>query len=239
MSLSHSKTWPICTLAIVQLKVGSNGKAYSSILNPDRITNNIPVIMDEQEDDKFDDKLSETQISTLDVVDPTPISSIARLRNLSPDVEKNIEQCRLDGSIFLRCNRYGKRLSVNHTCHCINMRNKRLIRRARSTSVTKVDVNAAKIAMRTRSKSVPSPSEVKKQDIDNILDDNFNEACPIARKAATLRRHYYPEGGWGWVIVGVAVLTGVLGTGLQFASPFFLIPAGKRFDVHPAYASGK
>lgn len=239
MSLSHSKTWPTCSLAIVQLKISSNGKAYSTILNQEAITANIVITMDEQDDEKIDDKLSETQVSTLELSESVPISSINRLRHLSPDVEKNIEQCRLDGSIFLRCNRYGKRLSVNHTCHCISMRQKRLIRRARSTSVTKVDVEAAKIAMRTRSKSVPSPSEVKRQDIDNILDDNFNEACPIGRKAATLRRHYYPEGGWGWVVVGAAVLTGILGTGLQFASPFFLIPAGKRFDVHPGQATGK
>ncbi|XP_012147926.2 uncharacterized protein LOC100879352 isoform X2 [Megachile rotundata] len=40
-----------------------------------------------------------------------------------------------------------------------------------------------------------------------------------ARKEATLRRHYYPEGGWGYVIVTCSALVHLLGIGLQLAAP--------------------
>lgn len=39
------------------------------------------------------------------------------------------------------------------------------------------------------------------------------------RKEATLRRHYYPEGGWGYVIVTCSALVHFLGIGLQLAAP--------------------
>ena len=31
----------------------------------------------------------------------------------------------------------------------------------------------------------------------------------------TLKQHYYPEGGWGWVIMLVALLTNVISSGMQ------------------------
>ena len=36
-------------------------------------------------------------------------------------------------------------------------------------------------------------------------------------KSATFRQHYYPEGGWGWVITFCAILVQILTTGLQFS----------------------
>ncbi|XP_034172965.2 uncharacterized protein LOC117600955 isoform X1 [Osmia lignaria lignaria] len=51
---------------------------------------------------------------------------------------------------------------------------------------------------------------------------NGNPLCrPMsdARKEATLRRHYYPEGGWGYVIVTCSALVHFLGIGLQLAAP--------------------
>ncbi|KAJ9591210.1 hypothetical protein L9F63_002281 [Diploptera punctata] len=35
------------------------------------------------------------------------------------------------------------------------------------------------------------------------------------RKTATLSRHYYPEGGWGWIVIGCTVGVHVLNHGLQ------------------------
>jgi hypothetical protein len=32
----------------------------------------------------------------------------------------------------------------------------------------------------------------------------------------TFRQHYYPEGGWGWVITLTALMVQVLTTGMQF-----------------------
>ena len=33
----------------------------------------------------------------------------------------------------------------------------------------------------------------------------------------TLKQHYYPEGGWGWVIVLVAVLANIIAYGMQMS----------------------
>lgn len=45
-------------------------------------------------------------------------------------------------------------------------------------------------------------------------------------------RRYYPESGWGWVIITVGVLINLLTHGLQLASFAFLAPAGVRFKVN-------
>jgi hypothetical protein len=45
------------------------------------------------------------------------------------------------------------------------------------------------------------------------------------RKTATLSRHYYPEGGWGWVVVGCSVGVHVLNHGLQLGGGAMLLSA--------------
>ena len=60
--------------------------------------------------------------------------------------------------------------------------------------------------------SVPSP--VRKP--PPILDP---------RKTATLSRHYYPEGGWGWVVAGCSVGVHVLNNGLQLGGGAVLLSA--------------
>ena len=45
------------------------------------------------------------------------------------------------------------------------------------------------------------------------------------RKTATLSRHYYPEGGWGWVVVGCSVGVHVLNHGLQLGGGAVLLSA--------------
>lgn len=44
-------------------------------------------------------------------------------------------------------------------------------------------------------------------------------------------RRYYPEGGFGWVILFVGVLVNVLTHGLQLSAWSFLLLAGHRFKV--------
>uniref|UniRef100_A0A182I9N0 Uncharacterized protein n=1 Tax=Anopheles arabiensis TaxID=7173 RepID=A0A182I9N0_ANOAR len=50
-----------------------------------------------------------------------------------------------------------------------------------------------------------------------------------AAKASTLRRHYYPEGSWGWVVLAVGTLQAILNHGVQLSGPLYLLPAGERF----------
>jgi hypothetical protein len=49
---------------------------------------------------------------------------------------------------------------------------------------------------------------------------SMNKHIPALRgytgKAATFRQHYYPEGGWGWVITLTALIVQILTTGMQF-----------------------
>ncbi|KAG7201418.1 hypothetical protein KM043_004178 [Ampulex compressa] len=60
------------------------------------------------------------------------------------------------------------------------------------------------------------------------------------RKEATLRRHYYPEGGWGYVIVTCSVLVHFLGIGLQFAAPgTWHVTAELKFHHPPLHSAGK
>lgn len=52
------------------------------------------------------------------------------------------------------------------------------------------------------------------------------------RKKATLGRHYYPEGGWGWVVVTCSVVVHLLGHGLQLSWPVMQQAASSKFAVH-------
>ncbi|PSN40711.1 hypothetical protein C0J52_13748 [Blattella germanica] len=45
------------------------------------------------------------------------------------------------------------------------------------------------------------------------------------RKTATLSRHYYPEGGWGWVVLGCSVGVHVLNHGFQLGGGAVLLTA--------------
>ncbi|EAT42726.1 AAEL005784-PA [Aedes aegypti] len=60
-------------------------------------------------------------------------------------------------------------------------------------------------------------------------DDHRCITGQAALKASTLRRHYYPEGDWGWVIVFVGMLSIILNHGVQISGPLYLLPAGERF----------
>lgn len=52
-----------------------------------------------------------------------------------------------------------------------------------------------------------------------------------AQKLDTIFRHYYPESGFGWIIVAVAILIAIITHGFQLSAIFFLMPAMKRFPA--------
>ncbi|KAK9303601.1 hypothetical protein QLX08_004763 [Tetragonisca angustula] len=55
-----------------------------------------------------------------------------------------------------------------------------------------------------------------------------------------LSRHYYPEGGWGWVVTVVGTLVHLLGPGLQLSVPATLaLPATLKFYHHPLHTAGE
>lgn len=70
---------------------------------------------------------------------------------------------------------------------------------------------------------------------DTLLQD-----VPLdARKTTTLRRHYYPEGGWGWVVVVCSVLVHVLNHGVQLSCSQLVLPGSQKFKVEAVHFSGE
>jgi hypothetical protein len=49
------------------------------------------------------------------------------------------------------------------------------------------------------------------------------------RQLLTLKQHYYPEGGWGWVVVVVGMLVQLLSHGLHVASGVLVGEVVRRF----------
>jgi hypothetical protein len=56
--------------------------------------------------------------------------------------------------------------------------------------------------------------------------------------SATLQQHYYPEDGWGWVIVVVSVLVQMLSHSLHLCSGFIILAAQKRYNIQSIVDTG-
>ncbi|XP_058063352.1 monocarboxylate transporter 2-like [Anopheles bellator] len=54
----------------------------------------------------------------------------------------------------------------------------------------------------------------------------------------TIKQHYYPEGGWGWIIVAVGVAVCVLTHGLQTAVGVLILVAGRVYRVDSIALTG-
>lgn len=59
------------------------------------------------------------------------------------------------------------------------------------------------------------------------------------RQLLTLKQHYYPEGGWGWVIVVCAVLVQCLSHGLHGAAGILYDETLKKFGEETTQPAGK
>ncbi|XP_071629567.1 uncharacterized protein [Temnothorax longispinosus] len=58
------------------------------------------------------------------------------------------------------------------------------------------------------------------------------------RQLLTLRQHYYPEGGWGWVVLLVGLLVQILSHGAHGAAGIFLQQVEVRFGHHVHLQAG-
>lgn len=52
-----------------------------------------------------------------------------------------------------------------------------------------------------------------------------------AQKLDTIFRHYYPESGFGWIVLLVAVIVAIIVHGFQLSAIIFLLPTIQRFHV--------
>ena len=68
--------------------------------------------------------------------------------------------------------------------------------------------------------SAGSKNGVKLVAILNPFDKNH-------KNLRTLKQHYYPEGGWGWVIVLVTLCVQIISHGLQFALAMYMMAVPK------------
>ncbi|XP_035919375.1 monocarboxylate transporter 8-like isoform X1 [Anopheles stephensi] len=55
---------------------------------------------------------------------------------------------------------------------------------------------------------------------------------------STIKQHYYPEGGWGWIIVLVGVLVHILTHGLQTAVGVVILAAGRAYRIESIIFTG-
>ncbi|KAJ3627505.1 hypothetical protein MTP99_014879 [Tenebrio molitor] len=58
------------------------------------------------------------------------------------------------------------------------------------------------------------------------------------RQLLTLKQHYYPEGGWGWVVLVAAVLVHVLSHGLITSAGLFYVEILRKFGPAVAQSTG-
>lgn len=58
------------------------------------------------------------------------------------------------------------------------------------------------------------------------------------RQLVTLKQHYYPEGGWGWVVAAVAMTAHLLTHGLHLASGVFIQELVHKFGPGTVVPAG-
>ncbi|XP_045469603.1 uncharacterized protein LOC123677135 [Harmonia axyridis] len=69
--------------------------------------------------------------------------------------------------------------------------------------------------------------------------DSDEPELPLdARKSATLKKHYYLEGGWGWIIVVCSVIVNVLNHGVQLSTSQLTKEGAEKFKVEPVVFAG-
>ena len=74
-------------------------------------------------------------------------------------------------------------------------------------------------------------------EFDDLLAEDQNDPeeslnVANARKKVTLKRHYYPEGNWGYAVTFVAVIIHSICHGLQLGSGVILLPAVTRYNAN-------
>lgn len=56
------------------------------------------------------------------------------------------------------------------------------------------------------------------------------------RQLMTLRQHYYPEGGWGWLVLAIGFLVQAISHGLHMAIGVFITAVTHEFRQNLLYA---
>lgn len=80
--------------------------------------------------------------------------------------------------------------------------------------------------------TLQNQSSSQPRDGDGEVEKVECEKCKKKQgKVTTLSRHYYPEGGWGWVVVCVSVCVHLLNHGLQLSWSMVVPECAHRFQA--------
>nr|XP_053626683.1 uncharacterized protein LOC128684499 [Cherax quadricarinatus]XP_053626684.1 uncharacterized protein LOC128684499 [Cherax quadricarinatus]XP_053626685.1 uncharacterized protein LOC128684499 [Cherax quadricarinatus] len=78
-------------------------------------------------------------------------------------------------------------------------------------------------------------SELPSEEVPAEKQVPGDEVC----KKETIGRHYYPEGGWGWVVLLMALLVHVASHGLHQAAGILILHTMKQFPDESLIAASK
>ncbi|XP_071051671.1 monocarboxylate transporter 12-like isoform X1 [Onthophagus taurus] len=250
-ALSHSKSWPVNTVAVVQLRVDSNGKSYSTFMEKLEEDAKIEV----QNENGLILKLSKENFDILTK------SNERRCKTIRTDTVSTILEQEFETDVDIQTDSE----KIYETFHVlalssaegnnskeiiINKSEKNGISRRESAKFDNWDL----IYTETRSNKAKCPIHGDSQALNVCPCNKSNKPkgppcmehtdCMLpelpldARKVTTLRRHYYPEGGWGWVIVACSLLVHVLNHGIQVSSSQLVLPASTKFKTLPVHVAG-
>ncbi|GJQ88248.1 hypothetical protein Trydic_g13236 [Trypoxylus dichotomus] len=284
MTLQHSKTWPVNSVAVVQLRVDSNGRAYSAFMGQDvSSTNSRPPQSVEDNKPKTETTTSHAEDLNTSVCDDdddeilpmfkqhlqlfSTMYKPVRTDTVSTIVEQELES---EGGIHNSNGVESVEIdAVNH----LSDEKIRPYDKIQVLALTRIEEVSDESDTRANFHRRPSikidnwdliysesnKSHCPKHPNSDTIVANANHTCgcksknigrcnehtdcllpeiPLdARKVTTLRRHYYPEGGWGWVIVVCSVLVHVLNNGLQLSCSQLVLPAAGKFKTLPVHVA--
>lgn len=95
---------------------------------------------------------------------------------------------------------------------------------------SELDSTSSRSTLKIRARSWPLlvPPDDGKRD---LKEPEIGLPSPVAQVRRLLWRHYYPEGGWGYVVVTCCILVHILNHGLQLAYGVLHGPIAAKFQV--------
>ena len=109
-----------------------------------------------------------------------------------------------------------------------------------STAVAAASAEARPVAAATEDLEAEAEAAVRPA---RHHQEGWMKPDPVVRivhnsKKATIRQHYYPEGGWGWVVVAATTAATAVGHGVQMAvagvlpvQPHYWIASGRQLHA--------
>lgn len=235
MTLNHSKTWPVSTMAVVQLRVDPDGRTYKTLEDDKQPLNNPRET--EKRNQNIEPKYSSKMTSHPHLKHTVRTDTVSTILEQELDSENNeIPQENSD-------KKYEKfhvlaltRIEENEPIDRASILNRRQSSKVDNWDLIYTEANRLKCSNHCNEKACKVKSLPPCQEHKNC---RLPEVPLDARKTYTLRKHYYPEGGWGWIIIVCSVLVHVLNQGLQLSSSQIVVPGAQKFKTDAVHVAGE